>query len=80
MFQIVDNIAIPASTNTRNRTRGEFAQAVASLQPGQGFTYTSDGTLKSQYPRVAAKKFGGNRYKLWAVEGVEGTFGVARTA
>lgn len=78
MFQIIDNIAIPASTGIRNRSRGEFAQAIDKLQPGQGFTYTSEGTLKSQYPRVAPKKFGGKRFKLWTVEGAEGTFGVAR--
>lgn len=80
MFNIVDNITIPASSNTRNRARGEFSTAVDKLEVGQGFVYQSEGTLKSQYPRVAPKKFGGKRFKLWAVDGAEGTYGVARLA
>ena len=80
MFNIVDNITIPASSNTRNRARGDFATAIDKLEVGQGFIYQSEGTLKAQYPRVAPKKFSGRKYKLWAVEGAEGTHGVARLA
>ena len=79
-FHIISNMTIPASTVTRARTRGEFATTLDSLQVGQGFEYQSEGTLKSQYPRVAPKKFGGSkRFKIWAVEGAENTFAVCRT-
>ena len=80
MFAIIDNITIPASSNTRNRARGDFATAIDKLEVGQGFIYQSEGTLKAQYPRVAPKKFNSKRFKLWAVDGAEGTYGVARLA
>ena len=84
-FHVIKNIQIPASTATRNRPRGEFANALDNLEIGDGFEYESEGTLKSQYPRVAPKKFGGSkRFKIWAVEdgtsedGKTHTYGVAR--
>ena len=81
-FQLVKNITIPTTVATRNRPRGEFAQSLDALEVGDGGTYTAKGSLKSQYPRVAPKKFGGaKRFKLWVVETLENgetVFGVAR--
>jgi hypothetical protein len=79
-YEILSNLTPPASALTRNRTRGEFALTLDSLEVGQGFEYQSEGTLKSQYPRIAPKKFGNKRFKAWAVEGKDGTFAVIRQA
>lgn len=77
-FVIQDNMVAPASA-ARTRKLGEFATTLASLEVGQGFEYESNGTLKSQYPRIAPKKFGGaKRFKVWEVEGKEGVFAVRR--
>ena len=80
-FQIIDNIEVPAVTATRNRARGEFAQAVDSLQIGQGFIFESDKGLKAHYPKVSPSKFpsteGFNKkFKLWVAG--EGQVGVKR--
>ncbi len=82
-FQIIDNIEVPASTSTRTRERGPFAQALDALEVGQGFLFDSKGTLKSQYPKVSPSKFGGKKFKVWAAvdaEGniIDGKFGVKR--
>jgi hypothetical protein len=79
-YEILNNLTPPASATTRTRTRGEFAVTLDSLEVGQGFEYQSEGTLKSQYPRISPKKFGGRRFKMWAVEGKDGTFAVIRQA
>ena len=77
-FQIIDNMQAPASA-ARTRKPGEFTNTLNSLEVGQGFEYESNGTLKSQYPRIAPKKFGGaKRFKVWEVEGKEGWFAVRR--
>lgn len=80
-FQIIDNIEVPAVTATRNRARGEFAQAVDSLQIGQGFIFESDKGLKAHYPKVSPSKFpsteGWNKkFRLWIAG--EGQVGVKR--
>ena len=80
-FQIIDNIEVPAVTATRNRSRGEFAQAVDSLQVGQGFIFESDKGLKAHYPKVSPSKFpsteGFNKkFRLWIAG--EGQVGVKR--
>ena len=80
-FQIIDNIEVPAVTATRNRSRGEFAQAVDSLQIGQGFIFESDKGLKAHYPKVSPSKFpsteGWNKkFRLWIAG--EGQVGVKR--
>lgn len=80
-FQIIDNIEVPAVTATRNRARGEFAQAVDSLQVGQGFIFESDKGLKAHYPKVSPSKFpsteGWNKkFRLWIAG--EGQVGVKR--
>ena len=81
-FQIIDNIEVPAVTATRNRSRGEFAQAVDSLQIGQGFIFESDKGLKAHYPKVSPSKFpsdvaGHNKkFRLWIAG--EGQVGVKR--
>lgn len=81
-FQIIDNIEVPAVTATRNRARGEFAQAVDSLQIGQGFIFESDKGLKAHYPKVSPSKFpsdvaGRNKkFRLWIAG--EGQVGVKR--
>lgn len=80
-FQIIDNIEVPAVTATRNRARGEFAQAVDSLQVGQGFIFESDKGLKAHYPKVSPSKFpsteGFNKkFRLWIAG--EGQVGVKR--
>ena len=81
-FQIIDNIEVPAVTATRNRARGEFAQAVDSLQIGQGFIFESDKGLKAHYPKVSPSKFprdvaGFNKkFRLWIAG--EGQVGVKR--
>ena len=81
-FQIIDNIEVPAVTATRNRARGEFAQAVDSLQIGQGFIFESDKGLKAHYPKVSPSKFpsdvaGHNKkFRLWIAG--EGKVGVKR--
>ena len=81
-FQIIDNIEVPAVTATRNRSRGEFAQAVDSLQVGQGFIFESDKGLKAHYPKVSPSKFPSDvagfnkKFKLWVAG--EGQVGVKR--
>lgn len=81
-FQIIDNIEVPAVTATRNRARGEFAQAVDSLQIGQGFIFESDKGLKAHYPKVSPSKFPSDvagfnkKFKLWVAG--EGQVGVKR--
>lgn len=81
-FQIIDNIEVPAVTATRNRARGEFAQAVDSLQVGQGFIFESDKGLKAHYPKVSPSKFPCNvagfnkKFRLWIAG--EGQVGVKR--
>ena len=81
MFEIIDNIEVPATAATRNRPRGAFAQAVDSLQVGQGFIFDSDKPLKTHYPKVSPSKFpsteGFNKkFKLWVAG--EGQVGVKR--
>lgn len=81
MFEIIDNIEVPATAATRNRTRGAFAQAVDSLQVGQGFIFDSDKGLKAHYPKVSPSKFpstdGFNKkFRLWIAG--EGKVGVKR--
>lgn len=84
MFEIIDNIEVPATAATRNRPRGAFAQAVDSLQVGQGFIFDSDKPLKTHYPKVSPSKFpsgveGMNKkFKLWVAG--EGKVGVKRLA
>ena len=81
-FQIIDNIEVPAIVATRVRPRGEFAQAVDSLQIGQGFLFDSDKPLKAHYPKVSPSKFpsdvaGHNKkFRLWIAG--EGKVGVKR--
>ena len=80
-FQIIDNIEVPAVTATRNRARGEFAQAVDSLQVGQGFIFESDKGLKAHYPKVSPSKFPSTegflkKFRLWIAG--EGQVGVKR--
>ena len=80
-FQIIDNIEVPAIVATRVRPRGEFAQAVDSLQIGQGFIFESDKDLKAHYPKVSPSKFpsteGFNKkFRLWIAG--EGKVGVKR--
>lgn len=77
-YEILSNLVPPVSATTRTRTRGDFAVTLDSLEVGEGFEYQSEGTLKSQYPRISPKKFGGKRFKMWAVEGKDGTFAVRR--
>ncbi len=80
-FVIQDNMQAPASA-ARTRQKGEFSLALDSLEIGQGFEYTSKGTLKGQYPKISPKKFGGKRFRVWLVsEGEAGelnTFAVKR--
>lgn len=78
MFEVISNIAIPATT--RNRARGEFATTVDALEVGQGFHFESKGKLQSQYAKVSPKKFDGKKFKVWAVDAEAGVFGVARLA
>ena len=80
-FQIIDNIEVPAVTATRNRSRGEFAQALDSLQIGQGFIFESDKGLKAHYPKVSPSKFPSSegflkKFRLWIAG--EGQVGVKR--
>ena len=80
-FQIIDNIEVPATTITRNRQRGAFAQALDSLNVGQGFIFESDKPLKAHYPKVSPSKFpsteGFNKkFRLWIAG--EGQVGVKR--
>ena len=80
-FEIIDNIEVPATVATRVRPRGEFAQAVDSLQIGQGFLFDSDKPLKAHYPKVSPSKFpsteGFNKkFRLWIAG--EGKVGVKR--
>ena len=81
-FQIIDNIEVPAVTATRNRARGEFAQALDSLEVGQGFIFESDKGLKAHYPKVSPSKFPSDvagfnkKFKLWVAG--EGQVGVKR--
>ena len=81
MFEIIDNIEVPATAATRNRPRGAFAQAVDSLQVGQGFIFDSDKPMKTHYPKVSPSKFpsteGFNKkFRLWIAG--EGKVGVKR--
>lgn len=84
MFEIIDNIEVPATAATRNRPRGAFAQAVDSLQVGQGFIFDSDKPLKTHYPKVSPSKFPSDvegmnkKFKLWIAG--EGKVGVKRLA
>lgn len=84
-FQIIDNIEVPETQATRVRSRGEFAQALDSLQVGQGFIFPSDKGLKSHYPKVSPSKFPSDdvdgvatfkKFKLWTAG--EGQIGVKR--
>ena len=81
-FQIIDNIEVPAVTATRNRARGEFAQALDSLNVGQGFIFESDKGLKAHYPKVSPSKFPSDvagfnkKFRLWIAG--EGQVGVKR--
>lgn len=80
-YNIVDDIEVPESAK-RTRRRGAFAEALDSLEVGQGFEYESS-TLKAQYARVAPKKFSGKRFKVWEKTNsvgdvIEGEFGVKR--
>ena len=80
-FQIIDNIEVPAVTATRNRARGEFAQALDSLEVGQGFIFESDKGLKAHYPKVSPSKFPSTegflkKFRLWIAG--EGQVGVKR--
>ena len=80
-FQIIDNIEVPATTATRNRQRGAFAQTLDSLNVGQGFIFDSDKPLKAHYPKVSPSKFpsalGMNKkFRLWIES--EGKVGVKR--
>lgn len=82
-YEIINNIEVPETAVTRTRERGPFAQALDSLEVGQGFHYESKGTLKSQYPKVSPSKFGGKKFKVFAVvdsdgEVIDGKFGVKR--
>lgn len=77
-FVIVDDIEVPAIIMTRNRAKGAFATAVDSLEVGQGFIFDSPRPLKKLYPSVSPKRFGGKHFKLWAVVGQEGRYGVKR--
>ena len=84
MFEIIDNIEVPVTAATRNRPRGAFAQAVDSLQVGQGFIFDSDKPLKTHYPKVSPSKFPSDvegmnkKFKLWVAG--EGKVGVKRLA
>lgn len=81
-FQIIDNIEVPATTATRNRQRGAFAQALDSLNVGQGFIFESDKPLKAHYPKVSPSKFPvgdgsfNKKFRLWIAG--EGQVGVKR--
>lgn len=80
-FQIIDNIEVPAVTATRNRQRGAFAQALDSLNVGQGFIFESDKGLKAHYPKVSPSKFPSSegfhkKFRLWIAG--EGQVGVKR--
>lgn len=81
MYEIVDNLEVPASA-ARTRQKGEFATTLDALSIGQGFQFESKGTLKGIYPRVSPKKFGGKRFKVWQVSegenGAPNTFAVKR--
>ena len=86
-YNVIKNIAIPATT--RNRARGEFAEAIDGLEVGEGFNFAFKGKLASQYAKVSPKKFPGKKFKLWEIkEGdvgfdydvAENQFGVARLA
>ena len=80
-FQIIDNMQAPEAP-ARTRQPGAFTLTHNSLEIGQGFEFNSKGTLKSNYPKIAPKKFGGKRFKLWLIEqgaeGEESTYGVRR--
>lgn len=74
-FDIIDNMQVP--TNTRNRTKSPLDAAIAALEVGQGFEFESTKPLKTLYPKVSPKKFGGaKRFKLWQT--AEGQYSVAR--
>jgi len=63
-FNIIKNIVMPETTTTRNRSRGEFASALDSLEVGDGFEFPSTSSLKHMYPRVAPKKFEGKSFQV----------------
>lgn len=83
-FNIIDNIEVPATANTRVRPRGPFATALDSLQVGQGFVYAEKRALKQIYPSIAPKKFPSDvegmtkKFKIW--QAAEGQVGVKRLA
>ena len=63
-FVIVKNISMPVTTATRNRSRGDFATALDSLEVDDGFEFPSASSLKHMYPRVAPKKFEGKSFQV----------------
>lgn len=63
-FNIVKNITMPVTVATRNRSRGDFASALDSLDVGDGFEFPSASSLKHMYPRVAPKKFEGKSFQV----------------
>ena len=81
-FEIIDNITVPQTVATRNRPRGEFAQALDNLNVGQGFYFDSDKPLKAHYPKVSPSKFPvgdgvhNKKFRLWVAD--EGKIGVKR--
>ena len=81
-YEIIDNIEVPQVAATRNRSRGEFALALDSLNVGQGFIFDSDKSLKAHYPKVSPSKFPvgdgvhNRKFKLWIAG--EGKIGVKR--
>lgn len=82
MFQIIDDIEVPATAITRTRTRGAFATALDGLEVGQGFVFADARPLKACYPSVAPKRFpthdgmGLKKFKIW--QAAEGQVGVKR--
>lgn len=71
-FQIIDNIAVP--TTAARKTGGKsspFQDALEKLEVGQGFIYESPGKLNAQYGKVAPKKHGLKKFKVWAVPEVD---------
>lgn len=82
-FEIVNDLT-PPSISTRIRAKGEFGTTLDSLEVGQGFRFRDKQELKKLYPRVAPKKFGGKRFKIWEIEPATDTemalFGVVRIA
>lgn len=83
-FNIINDIEVPATANTRVRPRGAFAAALDSLEVGQGFVYQETRDLKKIYPSIAPKKFPSDaegmtkKFKIWVAG--EGQVGVKRLA